>query len=325
MVLKKEYTCVKKDKIIIIILLIIIMLNICNNNNYVNAKKEEVKMINIMFWNIFEGGQSKMKNIKQYIQQQDIVTFSELNHWNEETFHEYFKDTHPYSIFLKTKTGYHLGCISKQPIEEIKKSIEIPMHHGYIYFQSYNYNILLTHLSPHSSVVRLKEVQHLNALTRKYNVTTDKQLPLLMMGDMNTLSTVDKYEEEIISKLFNNKLTRRKFFNNNNNDDDKTPDYAPYKYIVNNNNMYDTGTSNDYTVPTPVNTDFMHAAKLRLDYIFCSNTFYLNNNDKRSHDDVMIHSIVHKNNVVEKLSDHYPISISLPLHDNRIESYKSDL
>ena len=89
MVLKKEYTCVK-DKIIIIILLIIIMLNICNNN--VNAKKEEVKMINIMFWNIFEGGQSKMKSIKQYIKQQDIVTFSELNHWNEETFHEYFKD-----------------------------------------------------------------------------------------------------------------------------------------------------------------------------------------------------------------------------------------
>ena len=185
---KKEYTCVK-DKIIIIILLIIIMLNICNNN--VNAKKEEVKMINIMFWNIFEGGgQSKMKNIKHYIQQQDIVTFSELNHWNEETFHEYFKDTHPYTIFLKTKTGYHLGCISKQPIEEIKKSNEIPMHHGYIYFQSYNYNILLTHLSPHSSVVRLKEVQNLNTLTRKYNVTTDKQLPLLMMGDMNTLSTV---------------------------------------------------------------------------------------------------------------------------------------
>ena len=120
-----------------------------------------------------------------------------------------------------------------------------------IYFQSYSYNILLTHLSPHSSVVRLKEVQHLNALTRKYNVTTDKQLPLLMMGDMNTLSTVDKYEENVISKLFNNKLTRRKFFNNNDDDDDKTPDYAPYKYIIN-NNMYDTGTSNDYTVPTPV-------------------------------------------------------------------------
>ena len=34
--------------------------------------------------------------------------------------------------------------------------------------------------------------------------------------------------------------------------------------------MFDTGKSGDYTVPTPINTDYMHAALLRLDYIFCN-------------------------------------------------------
>ena len=64
--------------------------------------------------------------------------------------------------------------------------------------------------------------------------------------------------------------------------------------------MVDTGLPNDWTVPTPANEDIMHATRLRLDMIFCRKAY---------HDLHFMSSIVHNESLVEKLSDHFPVSI----------------
>ena len=90
------------------------------------------------------------------------------------------------------------------------------------------------------------------------------------------MKTVDVYDQvKVIDKLFRNEKTRKKFFDVNNvATSNYLPevDYKPYAYLIN-NDMFDTGKSGDYTVPTPINTDYMHAALLRLDYIFCNRFF----------------------------------------------------
>ena len=257
----------------------------------------------VMFWNVLEGaGNGKMKAIKSYIElkQVHIVGFSELNGWNQNMFHEFFKDSYPYSVFLKTKTGYHLGAISKYPIHLLEATNQYPMHHGFIFFKSMDVKFVLTHLNPHSSENRFLEVQHILKVTDPYRSAESKQdSQLCFIGDFNTLASADTYSEHQLTKIFEDARTKKKFFTRTKNGYEV--DYRPYELLIQ-SDMVDTGLANDWTVPTPANEDIMHATRLRLDMIFCRKAY---------HDLHFKNSVVHNESLVEKLSDHFPVSILL--------------
>jgi endonuclease/exonuclease/phosphatase family metal-dependent hydrolase len=64
-----------------------------------------------------------------------------------------------------------------------------------------------------------------------------------------------------------------------------------------------------HTVPTAVNTDKMHAARMRLDYMLANAAFAKLATPVRA-----LHG-----DAVDRLSDHYPIECSLarPIHERR--------
>ena len=281
--------------------------------SFLAHKSRAVDEKHVLFWNVLEGaGNGKMTHIKSYIESKQfhIVGFSELNGWNRKSFHKYFEESYPHSVFLKTKTGYHLGAISQYPITLLEKTAQNPMHHGYIFFESMGIKFVLTHLNPHSSENRLREVQHILNVTDPYrSEENDEASHLCFIGDFNTLSSTDTYSNRQLKKIFEDARTKKKFFAHTENGYEV--DYRPYKLLIK-SGMVDTGLANDWTVPTPANYDIMHATRLRLDMIFCRQAY---------HGPQLKNSIVHKESLVEKLSDHFPVSISLSGRNRDGEKY----
>lgn len=250
--------------------------------------------VKALFWNVFEGlgGRTdpRMKELKRIVSDFHVVTLSELNHWDANALHEFFREDFPFSIFLETKTGYHLGALSKAPIIEKVVSSDKPMHHGILVFETYSIIFCLIHLDPHSSEKRVSEVKHISNTLSPY---MDK--PVLILGDFNTLSPTDNYTEDSLKTLYDNRQTRKKFFRSS------QIDYRPFTHLTVSDTYFDLGKANDFSVPTPVNADFMHATKLRLDYIMG------NEHARRAS---LSAAAVLNNEETSVLSDHFPITIT---------------
>lgn len=186
------------------------------------------------------------------------------------------------------------------------------MHHGYLLFETNSIVFCATHLNPRNSSARVAEVhfltQHVQELAKGIK-------PAFIMGDFNTLSPTDTILADDVDILYHGMLTRRKFFTGG--VKSKTIAFEPYDQFEM-AGFHDLGTANDHTVPTPINTDLMHATKLRLDYIF--------GND-RARSMLLSKAASIKDEITPNVSDHYPVhlkfeAVDLPgasRIDNKIE------
>jgi hypothetical protein len=114
--------------------------------------------LKVMFWNVFEGmggpNDARLDRVKEIVAECDVVAFSELNKWTAVSFEECFKDHFQHSVFLETKTGFHLGALSKAPIQSVTASSNEPLHHGFLLFKTFSTVFCATHLNPFSSTLR---------------------------------------------------------------------------------------------------------------------------------------------------------------------------
>jgi exodeoxyribonuclease-3 len=115
------------------------------------------------------------------------------------------------------------------------------------------------------------------------------------MGDMNSLARYDNYDEKMI-KTFN-KMQMKKFTTDGKFRFDAIDKILSTGYV---DAAYTMNKNKDYTAPTSINEYDAHS-NMRLDYIFLSQSIlpYLSD-----------YNVV-KNELTEKASDHYPVTVTL--------------
>jgi endonuclease/exonuclease/phosphatase family metal-dependent hydrolase len=231
--------------------------------------------LKVVVFNLFEGG-SNLKHLGEFFQKEaaDVVGLNEMNGWNHDTFATQARAWgYNHSTFLAAPTGYHLGMMSKQPMELLHNKTGAPLHHGLLLARVQGVVFCVTHLSPRSSVARKVEVDAAVEIFSEYMQTE----PFVLMGDLNTLAPSDSrfYDEPaVLEQLKSSPALLRKFVH------EGAVDYRPMVALLGAGLVDLAALSGvsvadalDYSVPTPANTDHMHACKLRLDYFMGNDLF----------------------------------------------------
>ena len=92
-----------------------------------------------------------------------------------------------YSHILLLPSGYHLALLSARPMTIVYEDTE-HFERGILVADISGIRFMLIHLHAQSAVERVHETQWIATLIKKYN---DANIPLVIMGDFNTLSPFD--------------------------------------------------------------------------------------------------------------------------------------
>ncbi len=127
-------------------------------------------------------------------------------------------------------------------------------------------------------------------------LATGHASPVVVMGDLNTLSPLDApahAEADLVAVLREDASLRRKFLSA-----DGLIDYRPMRRLLA-AGLHDPGAAvaGDYTVPTPINDDTTHVARMRLDYVLVNAALLARA--------PMVRTL--RGGEVDRLSDHYPV------------------
>jgi endonuclease/exonuclease/phosphatase family metal-dependent hydrolase len=286
--------------------------------------------IKIIQFNVDHGGESRIDAILEWlrVQNADIVGFCEANKWQYNLTNIAFAAGYSYSKIFPTQHGYPLAVFSKTPIEVIgchQKHFE----RGVLHVKILGVHFFIVHLNAHSAASRELETLYLSGLIRKLEVknvnnhdnkknkySTLSSLPLVVvMGDMNTLSPLDN--SMLQNTIIENKTLlqalssmpcyvamKKKFL--------KSPEFHEFNYVpmqhLLNIDLVDTSDLRLPTEPTNIPCDqarYCPCPHLRLDYMLVSKQFLSFPIIPVSH--VII------NNQTTKLSDHFPIELTLTL------------
>jgi len=252
--------------------------------------------LRIACYNILHGGGERLDGIFKVIEEinPDICGVLEAVGWGDKTkdLKSYTEDL-GYKIFEigKANSKYNIAVLSKIPlkIKEIKEGIQHVILEAVIQIGPFkNLQIFFVHLSPKSEDARLLEIEKLLELIPKSS-------NVIVMGDFNSLSPHDPYNQEDLTEIFKaKKITKY---------GDKTLRFDVIEKIE--SLMVDGARYLKFpftnTTPTPSNEDEMHATDLRIDYVFLTENIvkYLKKIE------------ILKNIKTEKASDHYPLFIDL--------------
>ena len=256
-----------------------------------------------IFYNIYNGGGHRCDEIAKFIRRKDysFAAFSELNNFTMKSFEEWGakKLELKYAEFLETPHGFHLGIASRHKLHLIKKNVDSPMHHGYIlvWIEYLDLYVLVTHLCPTTALQRLDEAKHI--VNELLSLDLAKK-SLMIVGDLNTLSSRDNLSNDAFKLLASNPNLKAKFLR----DDQEghlSVDFRPMDCLL--QELVDIGNPNDYSVPTKIIEDKMHATQMRLDYCLVSKAL-LNAGKER------MHSKTIRSGETDELSDHYPLEIT---------------
>ncbi|KAJ3160858.1 hypothetical protein HDU86_008218 [Geranomyces michiganensis] len=265
--------------------------------------------MSLLSFNIFHGGLDETSNpvtapeshrcaqIRGFLaaRQPHVVILTELNNWSAAHLSSLAKEiSHDYCTLMDTtNTQFRIGLTSKFKIVTAEH-VRNGFHHGAIVVKldvsscgaGFNELVVVgTHLTPYAPSARADEArQLLNLLPRG--------LPAIIAGDLNSLSPHDLrfYSPE----MFTGALAK-KFLASTGGIDTSTVETLVAGGLI---DLSTATESLDYSVPTCLKVDAMHATKMRLDYAFgtaglngCANVL--------------------RNNETEFLSDHFPLEIVL--------------
>ena len=182
-----------------------------------------------------------------------------------------------------------LGVLARHPIRVLGTHTH-PFHHGVLHVAIRGVQYLITHLTPVDAAGREREAAALAALAAGHAG------PVVVMGDLNTLSPLDAPAHAaagLAAVLQEDATLRRKFLTA-----DGLIDYRPMRRLLA-VGLHDPGAAvaGDYTVPTPVNDDTTHAARMRLDYVLVNAALLAHAPTVRTL----------RGREVDALSDHYPV------------------
>ena len=123
----------------------------------------------------------------------DYVSLNELNDFNASSFHALAVSRgFAYSAFLETRTGYHVGFLSKQDrIVDVETFVK-DYHHGVLHTTlESGKHFFVTHLSPGAPAKRAGEAERLRTVIEKLLTQTTPAPPVFLLGDMNSVPPED--------------------------------------------------------------------------------------------------------------------------------------
>ena len=232
--------------------------------------------------------------------QPDIVALQEVNGFTQAKLSQLAADYgHPYAVLLK-KEGYPVALTSRFPIVNVQKVID-NMHHGFILAQVKDYNILVTHLSPHKYKKRGEEVDMLLSTVK----ATHPKGKWLMMGDFNAYSPLDKdsYKDGLVRERTRQLEMKYKSHQNLKNGE---LDFSVIEKVLNGGFCDALKLKNqDYVSSAPTKvleySDLDTNPTFRIDYIFVSQSL------KKK----VAECCIIKDDYTDNHSDHYPIWLEL--------------
>lgn len=225
----------------------------------------------------------------------DIVGFNELKFWTAEAFKRKMSDSgYPHTRFLSMETSaYAIGVASKYPIEVVMTKETEPLHHGMLHVKIGHLHFIITHLSPASSEHRERETVFIGDYVKEIAE------PLILMGDLNTLSPLDKehYEKINLFEKLNETEHGRKCHLK-----EGAINYQPMQTLLE-AGLHDVGEYQklDHSMPTKVHENYKQRRHVRIDYVLV-NEQLLNKKLKAR---------VIRTAELEKVSDHYPVECEL--------------
>ncbi len=250
----------------------------------------------ILYLNVFEGCQEedRFNKIIRFVTNEnpDILGLSELNGWDKDNFaklKDFQKKTnYRHVVFCKVDRGYHLALFSNQDFQDqltINKGLGVGMIKAKLSLNNEPITVILTHLYYINEDLRLKELE----IIQRHINSDEKNI---LMGDMNSLSFLDKYDEnQLLDEM--RKMGRDKFGKDKiRKDVIKKIMKLGFVDVVR-----QFSDSFEYSVPTLFNIDKEHFTKLRLDYIFVNQHLADKVKDAR----------IIRNEETNQLSDHFPV------------------
>jgi|SRR5690625_2411763 len=219
----------------------------------------------ILQFNVLDGCREDTRYEKMFDwlkrQNADVIAFNELNGWNKKEFNnEMTKLDLPHShLFEMESSPYFVGIASKHPIEMIEEIEDYPTYHGLLHVKINNVHFFIVHLTPFESTEREKETKRIIELTK------DIEEPVIVLGDFNTLSPLDKDQYEIMGtyeKLVEDSVLARLHILN------QEINYKPMKMLLE-SGLNDICYSEDFhhTFPSKIEPDKERDIRLRIDYI----------------------------------------------------------
>jgi endonuclease/exonuclease/phosphatase family metal-dependent hydrolase len=225
----------------------------------------------LLHWNILDGGGSRRKGIARVLREgaYDIVTMNELNDFTAASFAHFGRQVGMGHTMFLAKSRYHIGVLSRHPLHKIAKETGSEFMHGLLCVRVLGLGLCVTHLNPHSSAKRAAEAR---AIVERYaEPELTGRRPFMLVGDLNTLSPIDRVAHEAagLKNLIGNGPFKgplsKKFL-----DAERTAiDYTPMQVLLD-APLHDIGAGGGHSVPTAINADKMHFASLRLDYCLVS-------------------------------------------------------
>lgn len=251
----------------------------------------------LMTYNILNGGEGNFAAVIQTIikESPDLLVINEANGFEKNNgqkladFSNKTKFPH-YKLALSGEYDYHVAMFSKNPFKEIKE-IKPLMRAGIVAViktELGEISFIGAHLTPYAEDLRLPEIDLLAKQQKNY---PNK----VLIGDMNSLSPHDGYNENIIGSF--NGMQLKKFTTNGKLRFDAINKIMSYGYA---DTALIFNKQKEYTAPTSINEYHAHF-NMRLDYIFVSESL------KKK---VTNYSVI-KNPLTDKASDHYPVVVEL--------------
>jgi exonuclease III len=253
----------------------------------------------ILQYNVFEGCRTaeRYKMLCDWLisENYDAVGFNEMNNWKKDEFQlEMEKIGYSYSyLFVMESSSYHIGIASKFPIEVISSTEAQPFHHGMFHVKMNGMHIIVTHFCPFESVKRELEAGYIA------NYIQDINEPLIVMGDLNTLSPLDQayyQQEDILQKIKTRERTALQHIRKG------AINYKPMEVLLE-AGLHDVNKSEiiDYSMPAQMNGVHENPLYARIDYALV-NAAMLSK---------QVTAKIIRNREVAKISDHYPVECEI--------------
>ena len=264
------------------------------------SEKQDSRLFKVLSYNVLEGfrrDSALIRSFQEWVSKRspDVIAFQEFNGISKAQMVLMAKAMGYSYTVLQKRAGFPLALMSKYPITDVVKVTE-GMQHGMLYAKTAGYHIMVTHLDPKTYEKRIIEVDTL----LKYINLIPKDEPLILMGDFNNMSPLDKSD-------YNNDTKMKLVLNSEkNNADVKTTrngeiDYTAIQKLLD-AGLIDTwrkfNSTYDKSAPTKLRK---HQNYTRIDYIYVSQALI----------PYLVDATLVKDNLTDTLSDHYPMLLIL--------------
>lgn len=253
----------------------------------------------ILQYNIWDGCRDEhtYEKLAQFIEDQkyEVIAFNELKHWEADEFRVKMGDIgYEHTLMYVTESSpYFVGFASKYPIEKVFATENPPFHHSLLHVKINGIHFLLTHFSPFSGEHREREASYIAGYIQPY-----MKDPLILLGDLNTLSPLDEpfYERaNLIDHYMAKESTRVRHIK------DGALNFFPMEILLQaglQDTIREQGQTLYHSMPTKVHENWPERPFVRIDYILMNDVMMKKGpKAKVLHDEQLAY-----------ISDHFPVS-----------------